>query len=306
MIKAAVIGGDDPRAGELIRLLLNHPDVELISIYAPALAGRKISDRYPDLAGETDLCFVSDADFDTLDVIFNCLPDGALSRIVDIDSLPDDLRIIDLSADRLDPATDSDFVYGVPELNRKPMVRGAHRVAVPGSVAMASLLALLPLAKNLLLNSPVAITSVSGSAETGRVSVSLDSDAAEISTALRGLYSSFNAPLSVLKVAGPSYRGTLVAVVLATSLSVDSLRGLYDDYYSDHNFTFVVDRPVDPSDVAGTNKCLIHFEKTGDRMLVTAVIDNLLKGSAGNAVHCMNLLFGLHERVGLMLKASVG
>lgn len=321
MIKAAIIGGAGHRAGELIRLLINHPDVEIIRVHNPAQAGRRVCELHHGLTGETDLRFTADIDLTGIDVAFSCLPKGESAELLSHITLPQTLRFIDLSSDFRTPGSESDFVYGLSELNRKPMVRGALHVATPGSVAMAVELALLPLAKNLMLNSPIHITAITGTTDTetapesvidfeyrhDNVSLSrafVHPQLDEIKATLRSLQSSFSAPVNILSFGGSFPRGTLVAAYMDCPIELSQIRQLYEDYYSDHNFTFIVDRRVDIKDVTNTNKCLIRIEKTDGRLLVTAAIDNLLKGASGNAVHCMNLLFGLHERVGLMLKGS--
>ena len=172
-----------------------------------------------------------------------------------------------------------------------------------------------------MLNSPIHITAITGTTDTetapesvidfeyrhDNVSLSrafVHPQLEEITSTLRTLQTSFNAPINLLSFGGSFPRGTLIAAYMSTPIELDQIRALYEDYYDDHNFTFIVNHPVDIKDVTNTNKCLIRLEKTDDKLLITAAIDNLLKGASGNAVHCMNLLFGLHERVGLMLKGS--
>ena len=321
MIKTGIIGGAGHRAGELIRLLINHPDVEIMWVHNPAAAGRSVAEVHHGPTGETHLRFTPDLDLDTVDVVFCCLPKGKSTELLSEINLPEKLKFIDLSSDFRTCRNDSDFIYGLSELNRKPMVRGALHVATPGSVAMAVELALLPLAKNLLLNSPIHITAITGTTDTetapesvidfeyrhDNISLSrafVHPQLEEITNTLRSLQVSFNAPVNLLSFGGSFPRGTLVAAYMTTPVELGQLQKLYEDYYDDHNFTFIVNHPVDIKDVTNTNKCLIRLEKIDDRLLITAAIDNLLKGASGNAVHCMNLLFGLHERVGLMLKGS--
>lgn len=296
MIKAGILGGNSHKAGELIRLLINHPDVDIIWIHNLYAADSYVADIHPGLTGETDIRFTSDVDIDAVDVVFSCLPAGQSAAMFGHTVLPPSLRIIDLSGDFLTD-TDSGFVYGLPELNRKAMVRGAMYVAIPDSVTMALCLALLPLAKNLMLNNPVhaaAITNHSTPATCQN----------ETAAVLHSLQSSFNAPIDITTFHDPHSRTTHVTAATTLTVAPDQLTDLYNDYYEDHRFTFVIDHRANTCDVANTNKCLISLHKTGDRLIINAAIDSLLKGAAGNAVHCMNLLFGLHERVGLALKAS--
>lgn len=297
MIKAGIIGGNSYKAGELIRLLINHPDVDIVWIHNTAASDCPVSDTHRGLTGETDIRFSTDFDLGNVDVVFNCLSQGQSATLLDHTAIPPTLRFIDLSGDFLSATTESGFVYGLPELNRKAMVRGAMRVAVPGNVAMALSLALLPLAKNLMLNSHVHVSAVTSSSHL----VSCPDETAE---ALRSLQSSFRASIDIVSCFAPRSRTTVITAATTSAVAIDQLTNLYKDYYDDHRFTFVVDGPVTAGDVANTNKCLINLRKTDDRLIITSTIDSLLKGAAGNAVHCMNLLFGLHERVGLALKAS--
>ncbi len=162
MIRAGILGGDGFAAGELIRLLINHPDVELTWVHSPLHCGQMLTEVHQGMEGETYLRFTDEADFDNIDILFCCYPHGHARRLLDAAELPSTLRIIDMSRDyRIEDGT-HDFVYGLPELNRKRIVRGATRVANPGSFATAVELALLPLAKNLLLNTPVHITAITG------------------------------------------------------------------------------------------------------------------------------------------------
>ena len=230
------------------------------------------------------------------------------------------MKIVDLSQDfRIDDGS-HDFIYGLPELNRKYIIRGKH-VANPGCFATAIQLALLPLAKNLLLNSDIHITAVTGSTGAG-VKPSATSHyswrndnisvykpfrhqhLAEIRQTLSSMQNSFNSEINLIPMRGCFSRGIFVAAYMDCPIALDELKKLYDDYYSDHNFTFRSERMPDLKDVVNTNKCILHLTKEDDKLLIVSVIDNLLKGASGQAVHNMNLLFGLHERTGLYLKAS--
>ena len=212
-------------------------------------------------------------------------------------------------------------MYGLPELNRKKMVRGAIHVANPGCFATAIQLALLPLAKNLLLHSDIHITAITGSTGAGvkpsatthyswrndNVSIykpfrhqHLD----EIRQTVTELQNGFNSEILFVPMRGCFSRGILASIYLDCNLSIEEVTHLYEEYYSDHSFTFISSAPVDLKDVVNTNKCLIHLEKIDGKLLITSVIDNLVKGASGTAVHNMNLLFGLSEKIGLQLKAS--
>lgn len=320
MIKAAIIAADSYRAGELIRLLVNHPDVEIVWIQSDILAGRPVSEVHNGLIGDTDLCFVPDIDYSCADIVFSCLPHGSSAPFFARNPIPDRIRVVDLSADfRFDDS--GEWAYGLPELNRKAMVRGARLVANPGCFASVIELALLPLARNLLLNSTINITAITGATAEGHTPSSTyhyprlndnievyepltHRHVPEISRTLSSMQKSFDSPVNFIPVRGAFSRGILAAIYLDCNVDIQTLQKLYHQSYDDHNFTFLVDRRPDLKDVAGTNKCLIHLERIGDKLFITAAIDNLLKGSAGTAVHNMNLLFGLHERTGLQLKPT--
>ncbi len=321
MIKAGIIGGAGYTAGELLRLLINHPDVEIKWIHSSSNAGNKVVDVHQGLIGETDLEFTSDIDFNNIDVMFCCTPHGETKKFMESHQVPEELRIIDLSTDYRISDDTHDFVYGLPELNRKQIVRGAKHIANPGCFATAIQLALLPLAKNLLLNSTIHVTAITGStgagvkpSATGHFSwrnnnVSIykpfkHQHLAEIRQSLTQLQNSFKADIDFIPVRGCFARGIMAIVYLDCPVTIDEIRKLYDEYYSDHNFTFVTDKAPDLKDVVNTNKCILHLEKVDGKLLITSVIDNLVKGASGQAVHNMNLLFGLHERVGLQLKPS--
>lgn len=325
MIKAGIIGGAGYNAGELLRLLINHPDVEIAWVNDPEKAGIPVADIHQGLLGETYLRFTPDAPLDNIDVLFSCLPHGESRRFLEENQVPSNLKIIDLSRDfRLNSDINShDFVYGLPELNRKPMVRGAIHVANPGSFATAVELALLPLAKHGLLASDIHVTAVGGSTfedvnALAQTNFSLRHDnmtlykpfnhqqLGEIRQTLTSLQSDFDGEILMISMRGCFTRGVITVTYLDIDpeTDIEDIRDLYEDTYADHNFTFLSNRYPDLKDVINTNKCIIHLEKIGSRLLITSVVDNLLKGGAGTAVHNMNLLFGLSERTGLTLKPS--
>lgn len=321
MIKAGIIGGAGYTAGELIRLLINRPDVQLMWVNSSSNAGNPVASVHQGLIGETDLVFTDQTPFDEINVLFFCTPHGQTRTFLESHSVPDDLRIIDLSTDYRHQDGTHDFVYGLPELNRKAIVRGAKHIANPGCFATAIQLALLPLAKNLLLNKDVHVFAITGStgagvkpAPTSHFSWRNDNISIykpfrhqhldEIRQSLSQLQNSFASEIDFIPVRGCFSRGIFATLYLDCPVELSEIRRLYDDYYSDHNFTFVTDKMPDLKDVVNTNKCLLHLEKEGNKLIIVSVIDNLLKGASGTAVHNMNLLFGLHERTGLCLKGS--
>ena len=321
MIKAGIIGGAGYTAGELLRLLLNHPDVEIKWVNSSSNAGNKIANVHQGLIGETDLVFTDQTPWEEIDVLFCCTPHGETRKFMESHEVPQELRIIDLSTDyRIEDGT-HEFVYGLPELNRKRIVRGATRVANPGCFATAIQLALLPLAKNLLLNSDIHVTAITGSTGAGvkpsttshfswrNDNVSIykpfrHQHLGEIKQTMRELQPDFDAEINFVPVRGCFSRGIMAIVYLDIEEDIETIRNLYEEAYEDHSFTFITDKQADLKDVVNTNKCIIHLEKVDGKLLITSVIDNLLKGASGTAVHNMNLLFGLSERTGLQLKPS--
>ncbi|ROT03773.1 N-acetyl-gamma-glutamyl-phosphate reductase [Muribaculaceae bacterium Isolate-104 (HZI)] len=311
MIRAGIVGGESDSAGELIRILINHPDVELMWVSAPSEDGVLLSQRHKGLNGETYMRFCGDRNPSDIDVLFMCFTeDGDSERYMSHHDIPDSLKIIDMSPDfRMPEQDDSPWIYALPELNRKPLVRGATRAAIPGPFASAMLLSLLPLAKNLMLNSDIHVSCVSsattGDEAPGEASVILEhEEIEETKKALRSLQSSFNSDIRLVATAGGWDSGLAANIYLDTPIAEDEIKDLYDTFYEDHGFTFLSESYPDLGEVRGTNKCLLHIGKTGGTVVISSVIDDCLKGGASAAVHVMNLMFGLQERVGLMLKAT--
>ena len=320
MIKAGIVGGAGYTAGELLRLLINHPDVEIVFVNSNSNAGNPITDVHTGLYGETDLKFTDELPFETIDVLFFCTAHGDTKKFMESHTLPEELKIIDLSMDYRLADPSHDFVYGLPEVNRKKLIRCKH-VANPGCFATAIQLALLPLAKNLLLNNPVHINAITGSTGAGQKPTATShfsyrndnisiykpfthQHLAEIGETLHSLQATATDELYFIPVRGCFARGIFVTLYTDCAVSEEELYKIYNEYYDDHSFTHVTTKPIDLKQVVNTNKCLIHIEKKGNKVLITSAIDNLLKGASGTAVHNMNLLFGLKETVGLMLKPS--
>lgn len=308
MINVGITGATSKVAGEILRLLINHPDVNLKWLQAEDCVGEKVTEIHQGLIGECDLCVTNSPQWDAADMIFNCRHTGNSRDFLDTLQLRDNVKIVDLSGDYRMAAEDNPYVYGLPELNRKPIVRGATRVANPGAFPSAIILALLPLAKNLLLNNDIHAIAVSGDptlADNIKLYQSFaQAHVNEITQALKSLQLSFDSPVYLTRMLGSVARGLLAHIYVECPLSLPEIRSLYENFYADHNFTFITDKPVDLKDVANTNKCIIHLDKEGNVLHVTTVIDSMLKGAAGTAVHNMNLLFGLQERTGLALKPT--
>ena len=316
MIKVGIIGCKDLCALELVRLLLNHPDVELKWVAEPGAKGMPLDHIVPGIVGESDLTVVAEGELRDIDLLFLCGSRAMVSSRLKSLELPPELRVIDLSGSHNQRhGVDMPWTYGLSEMQRRVLVHDAQFVTVPGNVAAASLLALLPMARNLLLNSPIelhAAIGVSALDEEGKTIEGLPLDAwvqdqqQELALALSLCQSSFNQPVRLTVTPLAERRTLAVAVKFKCGVDSEMARQLYDQYYDDHNFVFMVDRPLVTADVENTNKCLIHLEKddTSGMMIIHAVMDVLLKGCAGTAVHVMNLMYGLHERVGLALKGT--
>lgn len=320
MIKAGIIGGAGYTAGELIRLLLNHPDVEIVFINSGSNAGNKITDVHTGLYGETDLSFTDQLPLEAIDVLFFCTAHGDTKKFMESHTVPEQLKIIDLSMDYRMEGPEHAFVYGLPELNRKRIVK-ASRVANPGCFATAVQLGLLPLAKHLMLNSEIHVNAITGSTGAGvkpsptshfswrNDNISIykpftHQHLPEIRQSLSQLQHSFRSDIDFIPVRGNFSRGIFVTSYFNCKINLDEIKRIYDEYYADHSFTFITDKNPDLKQVVNTNKCLIGLSKYEDKLLIVSMIDNLLKGASGQAVHNMNLMFGLEETTGLRLKPS--
>lgn len=306
MIKAGIIGASYPMAGELIRILINHPDVALMWVESERYAGRLVSDVHHGLIGETDLRITTRSAnrLSDIDVLFVFRDREQSIEWLERHEIPEDLRIVDLGPDMRDPvmAKKYDYVYGLPELNRKPMVRGAKRAVLPHPAVNLSALALMPLAKHRMLRNPVEVNV--SMPEAGEQVESSTDVADELTRALRELDPEFDELITIVAGPGEDNRAISAMIDFDTTLDIGELLRAYEEFYDDHNFTFLINRNPEPDEVDGTNKCLIRIDKRDGRATVTAIMDALIKGAAGTAVHDMNLLFGLHERVALALKAS--
>ena len=318
MIKAGIIGAAGYTAGELIRILVNHPDVEISFAQSSSSAGRKVWEVHSGLYGDCDLEFSADAPLESADVVFLCGGHGKSSAYWAENQRPEKLKVIDLAQDYRDES--DGYVYGLPELQREK-IAGAQLIANPGCFATAIQLALLPLAAGGLLKDRVDITAITGSTGAGvkpgatthfswrnnNVSVYKAFEhqhLKEIGMNLHRLQPDFDGDLNFIPVRGDFARGILASVHTRCELDLEAARELYREFYSGAPFTFLYDGNVDLKQVVNTNKCLLSLEKHGDYLMVNSVIDNLLKGASGQAVQNMNLIFGLPEDRGLRLKAS--
>lgn len=318
MIKVGIIGGAGYTAGELLRLLVNHPQVEIAFVHSTSNAGNALSDVHGGLIGQTDLCFADKYDLTAIDALFLCSAHGQSRKFWEENPLPATLKVIDLAQDFRDESCG--YVYGLPEINRQ---RIAHtfRLANPGCFATAIQLALLPLATNGLLKDEVHVTAITGSTGAGvkpgaTTHFSWRSDnisvykafehqhLIEIRRTLKTLQPSFNSDINFVPMRGDFARGIFASVYTETDLTAERAVELYKEFYADAAFTFVVDREVDLKQVVNTNKAVVRVAKYGNKLHIVSVIDNLLKGASGQAVQNMNIMFGLDENLGLNLKAS--
>ena len=320
MIKAGIIGGAGYTAGELIRLLLNHPDVELMFVNSSSNAGNRLSAVHAGLYGETEMSFTTNLPLQEIDVLFCCSAHGDTKKFIESNHLPEKLKIIDLSQDYRMASPTHAFVYGLPELNRRAICKSKY-VANPGCFATGIQLALLPLAKHLMLNNSIHVNAITGSTGAGvkpsptahfswrdnNISVYKPFEhqhLLEIRQSLTQLQHSFRSPIHLIPLRGNFARGIFTTAYMDCKMEIDDIKKIYTDYYDDHSFTFVVNENPDLKQVINTNKCLLYLQKIEGKLLIISVIDNLLKGASGQAVHNMNLLFNLEETVGLHLKAS--
>lgn len=318
MIRIGIIGGAGYTAGELCRLLLNHPEAEIVFINSESNAGNLITDVHEGLYGETDMRFTDELPFEDVDVVYFCFGHGKSTQFLSDHYIPADVRIIDLAQDFRLAAEGNDYVYGLPELNRTAIL-GAQHVANPGCFATCIQLGLLPLADAGLLQGDVSVNAITGSTgagvkpsstthfswRSGNMSIYKayqHQHVPEIVQSLQQLQPSFEGAIDFIPYRGDFPRGIFATEVITCDAPEEEIADLYRDFYSDAPFTHYVDRAVDLKQVVNTNKCLIHAERHGNKLLVTSVIDNLLKGASGQAVQNMNLMFELEEDAGLRLK----
>lgn len=303
MIKVGIIGADSLQAGELLRILVNHPEVDIISLYAPSMAGRDISCCHHGFIGERTLVFTDKINPTKLDAVF-ITDDSDMGRQL-VDRLKDwpDLRVINLSPSRFEYWENSDMEYGLSEINRKPLVRGAKTAIIPTAAAAVSLIALYPLAASLLISSDIDIEVTLPSSLTAP---NADQIKKEITRQLKKYQNSFDDEIEIRFKKGKSARGLRIKISLKSPLSALEVDKVFETVYDDHNFTFMTMEDVSEKEVEGTQKCVISFCKPGAGLIeINAVADAFMRGGSGDAVHMLNLLFALHEKVGLHLKSSV-
>lgn len=320
MIQAGIVGAAGYTAGELIRILIRHPEVKIAFAQSNSQAGKKVYEIHEDLVGDIDLSFVKEI-HTKIDVLFICSGHGKAKPIMEAHDFPETLKVIDLSRDFRLKSDEHNFVYGLPELNREA-IKQTSRLANPGCFATCIQLGLLPLADAQALNNDVHIHAITGSTGAGQNPVATThfswrnnnlsiykafshQHLGEIRQSLLQLQADFDQDLNFLPMRGDFPRGIYASMYLYTDMSLGEAKSIYQAYYATHPFTHITNKNPHLKQVSNTNKALIHLEKHDNKLLIISMIDNLLKGASGQAVQNMNLMFGLEESLGLQLKATV-
>ena len=319
MIRVGILGAAGYTGGELIRLLLNHPEAEIVFANSESNAGNLVSDVHEGLVGDTDLQFTDAMPFDEVDVVFFCFGHGKSEAFLKEHTIPSHVKIIDLAQDfRI--KGDHDYVYGLPELN-KAAISNAQHVANPGCFATCIQLALLPAAKLGLLTDDVVVNAITGSTGAGQKPAATThfswrsnnlsiykafkhQHIAEIRQSLAQAQGSLDASIDFIPYRGDFARGIFATSIIKTQATGSDVIAAYKEFYKDAAFTHYCDKAIDLKQVVNTNKCLVHVDDFDGKLLVTSTIDNLLKGAVGQAVQNMNIMFGIDECAGLKLKAS--
>lgn len=331
MIRVGILGAAGYTGGELIRLLINHPEAEIVFANSESNAGNLVAEVHEGLYGETDLKFTAEMPFDQVDVIFFCFGHGKSEAFLKEHNVPENVKIIDLAQDfRLAPETvvatqqptpaAHDFVYGLPEINESKIAVAQH-VANPGCFATCIQLGLLPAAKMGLINSDVSVNAITGSTGAGQKpgttthfswrnnNMSIykafnHQHVPEIRQSLKQTQGYLDAAIDFIPYRGDFARGIFATEVVKTDKPIEEIVAGYKEFYKNAKFTHYVDKAIDLKQVVNTNKCLVNVDKYGDKLLITSCIDNLLKGAVGQAVQNMNIMFGLDQTAGLRLKPS--
>lgn len=318
MKKVGIIGGAGYTAGELLRLLIFHPEVSIEFVHSSSNAGKPIAEIHEGLIGDTDLVFSDTHPLDSIDILFLCSAHGQSKLFWEENERPSGLKIIDLAQDFRDES--NGYVYGLPEINLERIAK-ADSIANPGCFATALQLSLLPLAKAQLLPKDINITALTGSTGAGvkpgatthfswrnnNISVYkpfIHQHLKEIKATLDKLQPENDSRISFIPMRGDFARGIFAVAVMDTPLTAEEATALYKNFYKDAPFTIVSDSSIDLKQVVNTNKALIHLESHEGKLLVTCAIDNLLKGASGQAVQNMNILLGIPQTTGLHLKPT--
>ena len=320
MIRVGILGAAGYTGGELIRLLVNHPEAEIVFANSESNAGNPVAEVHEGLYGDCDLTFTSEMPFDQVDVVFFCFGHGKSEAFLKEHSIPENVKIIDLAQDFRLEAPGNDYVYGLPEINKERIAKAQH-VANPGCFATCIQLGLLPAANMGLITEDVAVNAITGSTGAGQKPTATThfswrmgnmsiykafkhQHVPEIKQSLHQVQGHLNAAIDFIPYRGDFARGIFATSVVKTQKPIEEIVEGYKAFYKNARFTHYVDKPIDMKQVVNTNKALVHCDKYGDKLLITSTIDNLLKGAVGQAVQNMNIMFGLDEAAGLNLKAS--
>ena len=328
MIKIGILGAAGYTGGELIRLLVNHPEAEIVFANSESNAGNLVADVHEGLLGDTDLRFTDAMPFDEVDVVFFCFGHGKSEAFLKEHAIPAHVKIIDLAQDFRIAAPTHDYVYGLPEIHKEQISQCQH-LANPGCFATCIQLGLLPLAKAGLLTHDVAVNAITGSTGAGQKPVSTThfswrtdnmsiykvfthQHLHEIRQSLTELQGSLGIDVDFIPYRGDFARGIFCTEVVKfdgeegtpTNPTAEQLADMYRTFYADAAFTHYIDKALDLKQVVNTNKALVHIDKFGNKAVITCIIDNLLKGAVGQAVQNMNLMFDIDEKAGLGLKAN--
>ena len=336
MIKVGILGAAGYTGGELLRLLVNHPKVEIVFANSESNAGNKVYDVHEGLIGDTELEFTSEMPFDKVDVVFFCFGHGKSEAFLKEHTIPEGVKIIDLAQDfRI--KGEHDYVYGLPETHREEIAKCQH-LANPGCFATCIQLGLLPLAKAGLLTHDISVNAITGSSGAGQkpgatthfswrnnnfsvYKLFIHQHLHEITQTLNELrpsttprvidtlnegYDAEGITVDFIPYRGDFARGIFATevVTLDKAMTEEKVVALYKEYYKDAAFTHYSDKALDMKQVVNTNKALVHVDVFGKKVVITSMIDNLLKGAVGQAVQNMNIMFGIDEKAGLNLKAS--
>lgn len=315
-INIGIIGGAGYTGGELLRILLNHPQANIVFINSQSQAGKPVYNTHKDLFGETELTFTDAFPFDEVDVIFLCSGHGQSQKFLSEHALSPSLKIIDLSTDFRDES--NGFVYGLPELNREKILNSS-KIANPGCFATSIELAILPLAAHHLIKDDIHVSAITGSTGAGQALSSsthfswrnnnmsvykafTHQHLAEIGQSVKALQADFQYDINFIPYRGNFTRGIMANIYTKFEGTLEEAAVIYKNYYAGHPFCHVSDQEIDLKQVVNTNKCIVQLQKNGDKLLITSIIDNLTKGASGQAVQNMNLIFGIDETTGLKLK----
>lgn len=320
MIRIGILGAAGYTGGELIRLLLNHPEAEIVFANSESNAGNLVADVHEGLYGDTDLRFTDKMPFNDVDVVFFCFGHGKSEAFLKEHAIPQHVKIIDLAQDFRLAAPGNDYVYGLPEINKDKIATAQH-VANPGCFATCIQLALLPAASMKIITENVSVNAITGSTGAGQkpsatthfswrnnnmsiYKAFTHQHVPEIRQSLTQVQGHLDADIDFIPYRGDFARGIFATAVVRTDKPIEEVIEGYKQFYANAAFTHYVDKAIDMKQVVNTNKALVHCDKYGRKLLITSTIDNLLKGAVGQAVQNMNIMFGINETTGLNLKSS--